>query len=99
LELAYDAVFFGALAMLEASKLELSSDKGHHKEMVDYLIQTLSLRGNNRDGVMILYGARSDRYDAAMVATVDQAVEAAGIADRVLAEIDGWFQKNHPQIK
>jgi len=73
--------------------------EGITKELVDYLIQTLSLRGNNRDGVIILYGARSDRYDAAMVATVEQAFEGAGIAERVLAEIDGWFQKNHPQIK
>jgi len=87
------------MAMLEASKLELSSDKGHHKELMDYLIQTLSLKGKNRDGVMILYGARSDRYDAALITTVEQAVEGAGIAERVLAEIDGWFQRNHPQLK
>jgi hypothetical protein len=48
---------------------------------------------------MLLYGARSDRYDAAMVGTAEQAVEATGVAQRVLAEIDAWFQKNHPQIK
>jgi hypothetical protein len=36
LELAYDAIFYGGLAMLEASKLELSSDKGHHKELMNH---------------------------------------------------------------
>lgn len=62
LEMAYDVLFFSAMAMLEASKLELDSERGHHKEAMQFLISTLRLRGHNESGVMALYAARSTLY-------------------------------------
>lgn len=64
-----------------------------------YLITTLRLRGKNEEGVMALYAARTTRYDAAPIGTAEQAQDAALLAERVLAEVDGWFENNHPALK
>jgi hypothetical protein len=57
LELAYDVLFYCVMAMLEASKLELDSDRGHHRDAMQHLITTLRLRGKNEEGVMALYAS------------------------------------------
>lgn len=85
--------------MLEASKLQLDSDRGHHRDAMQHLITTLGLRGKNEEGVMLLYALRGTRYDAAQIGTAEQAEEAATLAERVLAEVDGWFEKNHPDLR
>lgn len=99
LELAYDVLFYCALAMLDASKLELDSDRGHQRDAMEFLINTLRLRGKNEEGVMWLYAARATRYDGAMLGTPEEAERAAVLAERILAEADGWFDKNHPTLK
>ena len=91
LDAAYDAGLSCALALLEANKLEAEGE-GHHREAMDYMVNTLRLKGNTAAAIPVLTRARHDgRYDGR--SNVNEQVVAEGIkwAQRVLAETEQWF--------
>lgn len=93
---AYDAVLCCALAICEATKQEVYGD-GHHREVMQLLVGTLKLKGQNTEGIGAMIGIRNrTRYDGAPVGSETVVQEAIAVATRVIAETEGWMQTNCP---
>jgi hypothetical protein len=96
-EAAYDAGFCCAMALLEANKLE-TEGPSHHRETLDFMVSTLSLKGNTADLIPLLVRTRnSSRYDAAPLVTENMVVATLEWSARVQTETHTWFQKHNPQ--
>jgi hypothetical protein len=94
---AYDAGFCCARAVLEVSKLECKGP-GHHKDTLQFLVDTLGLKGDTAALIPSLTQTRNaSRYDAAPVLTENMVTATITWAERLQAETEAWFQKKHPQ--
>jgi len=48
---AYDAILCCGLALLELSRQEVTTDKGHHLEILQFLVDTLKFKGQNASDI------------------------------------------------
>ena len=97
-EAAYDAGFSCALALLEANKLEVSSDFGHHALALNFLHDTLKLKGAVAELTPVLIKARNARkYDGSNLCDEAAVARAISWAERILTESEAWFKAHLPQ--
>jgi uncharacterized protein (UPF0332 family) len=95
---AYDAAFCCALALLEANKMEVTSDLGHHRLVLEYFVDTLSIKGSVRDAIpAVIRNRNAYRYDGALNIDETTVVRTIQWAELVMQHTAGWFEKNLPQ--
>lgn len=89
---AYDAILCCGLALLELSRKEISSDKGHHLEILEFLVEELKFRGQNASDIKAMSRSRNaNRYGSGPPATEQMVKEAIALAERVRAEAENWI--------
>ena|SRR5438477_370312 len=96
----YEAGFSCAQAFAMANKMEASRDGGfgHHHEILEYLVEGLSLSENVREQNRIVRTTRNaNMYTGAEDVSEQDLKTVYHWAKRVQAETVGWFQKNMPQ--
>jgi hypothetical protein len=91
---AYDAILCCGLAILELSRKEITSDKGHHLAILEFLVEALQFRGQNASDIKAMSRARNaNRYGSGPAATEKMVEEAIALAERVRAEVEIWITK------
>ena len=89
---AYDAILCCGLALLEISRLEITTDKGHHLEILQFLVDMLKFKGQNASDIKAMSRSRNaNRYGAGPPATEKMVAEAIALAERVRAEAETWI--------
>lgn len=89
---AYDAILCCGLALLEISRLEITTDKGHHLEILQFLVDTLKFKGQNASDIQAMSRSRkANRYGSGPPATEKMVAEAIALAERVRAEAETWI--------
>lgn len=89
---AYDAILCCGLAILELSRKEISSDKGHHLEILEFLVEELKFKGQNASNIKAMSRSRNaNRYGSGPAATEQMIKEAIALAERVRAEAETWI--------
>lgn len=87
-----------ALALLEANHVEVHA-MGHHRDVLDYLITVLKLKGETAAAVKVLILTRNaSRYDGATLANERMVMSAIKWAGNILAETEQWFVVNNPNV-
>jgi hypothetical protein len=95
---AYDAGMSCALLIAECEKVEISG-QGHHAESLKQMADFLGLKGQTADAIPAMIQARNaSRYDATPIANEAVLADAIKWAERIIAETEGWLQKNHPNV-
>ena len=94
---AYDGILCCGLAMLELSKLEVTSDKGHHLEILEFVVKELKFQGQNASDIKTMARSRNaNRYGKGPPATEKMVQEAIALAERVRAEAETWIAQHLP---
>lgn len=94
---AYDSGYHFALALLESNRKEIDR-QGHHRVVLQYMVELLKLRGNVADVILPLVKLRNEhRYDRSDTITEDMLESAIDWAEQIQVETEQWFTENNPQ--
>ena len=94
---AYGGILCCGLAMLELAKKEVSSEKGHHQEILEFIVEELDFKDPNAANIKALARSRNaNRYGKGPPATEKMVQQAIALAERVRAEAETWMTKHLP---
>jgi hypothetical protein len=83
--------------MLELSRKEITSDKRHHLEILEFVVEELKFQGQNASDIKAMARSRNaNRYGKGPPATEKMVAEAIALAERVRAEVEVWITQHMP---
>ncbi|ALM86557.1 hypothetical protein [Bordetella sp. N] len=97
LSAAYDAIFSGALALINAQGYRVDASEGHHKIAIEILASSLGYTEIQHEELQVVRESRNQRYDGRPPSEL-QVKEAREWAQRTLQDVCHWFEKRHPDL-
>ena len=90
---AYDAVYLGALALLNMNGFVVTSERGHHAEPLEAACRILGASQGVFDRVTALKDARDHKYDG-VKRTLADAEAGASVMEEFCVLLGAWMENN-----